>query len=81
MTISDLEAEIKNVLKKSVSKEKIKQCLKAIELEINSKISNQYDNFVSDFNIVDKVIHRCFSVSLQLTPGSGQQSITYYELM
>ena len=80
-TISEIETQIKAVSKnKTITKEKIKKCLKAIELYISEKVSSQYDKFLNDFNAVDKVIHRCFSVSLNLNSSSSSQSISYFDL-
>ena len=79
-TIGEIEAEIKRILKKTVPKDRIKQCLRAIDLHINSKIDNSYDSIVNDFNTVDKVVHRCFSVSLSLNSNTSSQSISYKDL-
>ena len=43
-------------------------------------IASDYDSIVSDFNAVDRFLHRCFSVSLTLRP-SGSSTVSYKELL
>jgi hypothetical protein len=65
----------------SISEERIKQCLRALEQHINAKVSSDYDGLISDFNAVDRFLHKCFSLSLSVQPCSSASSISYSELL